>query len=226
MAGRSPSHRGLAVLAFAVAALAAAARSVPARQAGPEEILERAARRYSTLSAICAEFSQRMRIELLKQEQASRGRLCHQRPARFAMRFTQPPGDAIIADGEFVWIYYPSVDAGQVIRSRATDATGGVDFQREFLEDPTGKYVVQGGGEETVGGRRTHLLRLVPRAPSPYRGVSVWIDGEASLVRRLEIQEENGTIRRLDFRRIELNPRLAPDFFRFVPPPGARIIER
>lgn len=201
-------------------------RRPAALQTSAVEILQRAAERYTALEAVCAEFAQVLRVELLAREHTSRGRICHRRPDRFALHFTEPAGDVIVADGDVVWIYYPSTDPGQVIRSRAPADAGGLDFHREFLVDPAGKYVASHVGTEAVGGRRTHVLRLTPRRPSSYRQVTVWIDAENWLVRRMEIREENETTRRLDFRRIELNPRLPADFFRFVPPPGARVIER
>src|SRR5205809_6386632 len=48
----------------------------------------------------------------------TRGRLYQMRPSRFAMRFTAPKGDRIVADGRFLWLYTPSTTPGQVIRSR------------------------------------------------------------------------------------------------------------
>ncbi|MCH8841319.1 MAG: hypothetical protein IH831_11745, partial [Planctomycetes bacterium] len=37
-------------------------------------------------------------------------------PDRFAMRFEEPEGDRIVADGEWLWAYTPSTVPDQVIR--------------------------------------------------------------------------------------------------------------
>ena len=46
----------------------------------------------------------------------SRGTLMQAGESRFAMRFTEPPGEAIVIDGAHVWVYTPSTVPGQVIR--------------------------------------------------------------------------------------------------------------
>lgn len=199
---------------------------LPVPQARALEILERAAARYRALETVCATFVQRLRVELLRQERTSRGRMCHRRPGLFAMRFTDPAGDVIVADGESLWLYYPSVAPGQVIRSRADGVPGGFDFEGEFLADPDAKYAASLGGTEVVNGRRVYVLKLVPRQRSAYERVTLWIDAEGWLVRRLEIVEENGTVRRLELRDLQIDPRIPADFFRFTPPPGVQVIER
>ena len=62
------------------------------------------------------------------------------RPNRLAIRFTDPAGDAIIADGKAVWVYLPSSAPGQVIKRPATDrGSVPIDFTGEFLASPRNK---------------------------------------------------------------------------------------
>ncbi len=195
--------------------------------ADPLAILERASGEYSALTGFCADFRQTLTSPLLSQVTRSRGRMCQQQPDRFSMRFTDPEGDLVVADGEWLWVYFPSSDAGQVIRSPMTaDRQGGFDFHREFLSDPGTRYApVYLRGEE-LDGAATHVIRLVPRQPTAYREARVWIDEGTWFIRRTEIEEENGNLREVQLTGFEPNPRLGSEAFRFTPPRGVQVITR
>lgn len=224
------TRRGLLVVALA-AALVPVARPAPlAGQAVSDETavrtLARAVERYGELDAICARFEQVLRVELLGQERTSRGELCQRRPNLFAMRFTDPDRDAIVSDGADFWIYYASVNPDQVIRLTLDQARGGVDFYREFLAAPEEKYGVEGLGTETVTGRTTRRIRLTPREPVGYRTAELWIDPATGMIRRVEVAEDNGTIRRVTLWDIRPDPVLPDGTFRFVVPDGVTVVRR
>lgn len=195
--------------------------------ADPLAILERASAEYSALTGFCADFRQTLTSPLLNQVTRSRGRMCQQQPDRFSMRFTDPEGDLVVADGEWLWVYFPSSDAGQVIRSPMTSGgQGGFDFHREFLSDPGTRYIPAYLRHEATDGAATHVIRLVPRQPSAYREARVWIDEGTWFIRRTEIEEENGNLREVRLTGLEPNPQLGTEAFRFMPPVGVQVITR
>ncbi len=185
--------------------------------------LEAAAERFATVTSMCAGFEQVLSVELLRQEVRSRGTMCQRRPGFFSMRFSDPQGDEIIADGTWFWLHMPSQSPGQVVRIPMSSQPQGLDFYREFLEDPLEKYAATEAGSETIDGVATHSVRLVPNARN-YRQATVWIDPAASVVRRIRIVENNGTVRTIGLSDIRLNPALADDFFKYTPPPGTDVI--
>jgi hypothetical protein len=69
-------------------------------------VMERASERYDRLGALCADFTQEMRVALLNQVTRSEGRICQQDPDLLSMRFTDPAGDQVVADGEYLWMYF------------------------------------------------------------------------------------------------------------------------
>ena len=191
-----------------------------------ESILQRTAAAYEGVRSMQAEFVQRLENPLLGTTATSRGTLYQRRPDRFLMRFTEPAGDVIVSDGRYFWVYYPSVNARQVVRAPASQAaTGGVDLQAQFIGDPVQRFVAKLEGRESVDGRPAHVVHLVPREPSGYRALRVWIDVRDGLVRRFEIHERNETVRRFDLRGLRVNPALGDELFRFVPPADAQIVE-
>jgi outer membrane lipoprotein-sorting protein len=189
-------------------------------------ILERASARHEALQGFCADFRQEIEVTLLRQTTRSRGELCQVRSDRFDMRFADPAGDRIVADGTHLWVYYPSTDDGQAFRTRIAGADGHFDLHREFLSDPGERYEASLEGRGEVDGRESYILNLTPRVPSPYRNARVWIDTSEYLIRKLVILEDSESIRTVELSSIRLNPSLSEDHFRFDPPPGVQVITR
>jgi outer membrane lipoprotein carrier protein len=200
----------------------------PAAAADPgADALRRAATAYEDLRAMQADFTMTMRNPILRSTTTSRGTLFQRSPDRLLLRFSEPPGDVIVSDGTYFWVYYPSVDAGQVTRLPAAQAgAGGVDLRAQFVGDPVERFDYVDEGRESVGGRAARALTLRPRFEAGYEALKVWIDEGDALVRSFEIHEQNGSVRRFDLTGLVRNPTLADDLFRFTPPEGARVVER
>jgi outer membrane lipoprotein carrier protein len=186
--------------------------------------LDEASRRFAEIRGVCAEFVQEIQVPLLDEERTSRGRLCQMRPNLFRMDFTDPDGDEIVADGEHFWLYYRSMNPRQVIRMPLDPERGGLDFYREFLDDAGEKYEMRLEGRETVTGRETLRIHLTPRAQRGYRDATVWIDPTSHLIRRIEVREENGSVRRVTMSELQVDPGLDASKFTFTPPPGVHVV--
>jgi outer membrane lipoprotein carrier protein len=207
--------------------------STPAGDPGPETpgqtpsqdataILTRAAARLAELRGFCGDFRQEIQVPLLGQTTRSAGRLCQQRPNLFAMDFTDPQGDRVVADGTWVWTYFPSTDPRQVVRFPLAEQ-GRMDFFQEFVADPGVRYTPTLRGEEVVGGRPAWRIALAPRDRTHFSGATVWIDRETSLMRKVEIQQDNGSVRIVELGELELNPTIPAARFTFTPPEGVQV---
>ncbi len=231
---RVPSTKRVRGLAFIPGTMAGGALlslallSVPlsAQSGNALAILERASSRMQAMAAFCTDFRQEVRVTILRQTTRSSGVLCQARPDRFDMRFSDPEGDRVVADGTHLWVYFPSTDAGQVFRTRMSVSEGRFDLHHEFLADPGERYDATWIGEESIHGRLADVLTLEPRVASPYRRAKVWIDRGDSTIRRIEIEEESESIRLVDLSEYRVNPPLAADYFRFNPGPGVQVITR
>jgi outer membrane lipoprotein carrier protein len=197
----------------------------PGQQAvSTDAILRATSRRYEQVQSMQAEFEQQMRNPLLGQTTRSSGTLYQRQPDRFLMQFSDPEGDIIVSDGQYFWLYYPSVDARQVIRTPR--GPQGLDLHAQFIGDPVNRFQATSHGRESVRGRDAHVLTLVPREPLGYRTLKVWIDVDDHLVRRFELTEENGNVRQFELRNVVVNPSLPDRLFQFTPPAGAQVITR
>ncbi|MGQ0563251.1 MAG: outer-membrane lipoprotein carrier protein LolA [Gemmatimonadota bacterium] len=189
-------------------------------------VLRRASNAYTSLKSLKADFTQKRDNPLLGSTRISRGTLYQKRPDRFLMKFSEPAGDVIVSDGRYFWLYYPSADKRQVIRAPAqTGAAGGVDLQAQFLGDPLTRFTHTYHGRETIDGRVTHVLTMVPRQNAGYRSLKVWIDDRDALVRRFVLTENNGLVQEFTLSGLVVNPALSNDLFRFTPPANANIID-
>ena len=182
--------------------------------------------RYADISGFCATFEQTLMVPLLDETTHSEGSLCQESPNLFAMRFSEPEGDLLVADGESFWVYYPSSDPRQVLQFDMEVRPGGVDFHREFLDAPGEKYEMEYLGEETLSGHLTHLISLTPLEPSGFQEARIWLDSQRSLILQARIGMENGSVRTVTLSEVQIDPPSDPDRFRFEPPAGAQIIRR
>lgn len=213
--------------ATGVAAPPSGAVEGSAQRPDTDAILRRSSAAYEGLGSLRASFTMRLVNRLLGNTTESAGTLFQVNPDRFLMRFSEPAGDLIVSDGRHFWLYYPSVDARQVIRSPAgPGGAGAVDLRAQFIGDATRRFEATYEGREAVAGRPAHVLTLVPRVPAGYATLKVWVDREDHLVRRFEIREENGNLRRVELRDLQRNPVLDAALFEFEPPADARIIDR
>jgi len=189
-------------------------------------IMEEAGARYAGIRSFCARFEQSLEVPLLNETHDSKGQLCQAQPDLFAMRWSEPEGDVVVADGEYFWVYYPSADPGQVLQFSMAVRPGGLDFNREFLEAPAEKYHLSFVGEESVAGHAAYVISAKPREPAGFTETRLWLDRDRSLILQARIGMENGSVRTLTLYDIDLSPPPDSDRFRFVPPPGAQVIRR
>jgi len=194
----------------------------------PGPALDRASATYQTIQTLSAEFTQVIVNPLLGAPDTTRGKLYQMRPSRFAMRFTHPRGDRIVADGRHLWLYTPSTTPGQVIRTAIPSAgTTGPNLIAQFVERPRERYRTRYVRADSVAGRVTDVVALVPRADDlPYSEAVVWIDRNDGLVRRIEIEETSGQHRTLVLDKLAVNRGVPGREFTFSPPAGLRVVDQ
>jgi outer membrane lipoprotein carrier protein len=213
-----------------IVSLAALALSLGAASVGAQEsdaAIDRAVGAWEKIRTLRADFEQSITNPLTRRVEVSRGHYQQRGNTRLSIRFTQPAGDRIVADGSNLWLYLPSTTPNQVIKGGLGDVVGGVDLTAQFLSSPRTKYTITDAGAATVGGRATRALVLVPREQTlPFRRAKVWIDDADGLLRQFEVTDLNGLTRRVEFSNIRINTAVDDAEFRFTAPRGARVIER
>lgn len=202
--------------------------AVPAQAQDAQAVIGRAARVYRSLRSLQADFVQVIDNPMIDSAE-SRGTLVQAGPAKLAMRFNDPPGEAIVIDGEHVWVYTPSTVPGQVVRM-AVPSGGpvyGYNLLAWFLDRPAERYRASYLRNERLGGRTVDVVQLVPAVPDlPFTRAVIWLDQESGLPRRLEIHEQSGATRTLDLSHIRVNQSIPERTFTFKVPSGVRVVDQ
>ena len=226
---RRPDARTACVLVAVLFASTGRPAVLPSGRQDPWPILDRASAAYAELRDLSATFVQIVDNPMLGDPDTTRGRLFIQKPSYFAMRFTEPRGDRIVADGRHLWLYTPSSTPGQVIRS-AIPGTGttGPNLIAQFVEQPRERYHAKYLGAEPGAGESDAIL-LSPRDSAgdlPYSAATVWVDRNDGTIRRLEIIETSGQRRTVILNGVAVNRGVARSEFRFSPPAGSRVVHQ
>jgi outer membrane lipoprotein carrier protein len=210
----------VSMAALIVASQTAAAQSV-------DETIDRAVAAWATAKTVRASFDQTLTNPLTGSDVHARGEFQQQGRNRVAIRFSDPAGDRIVADGRALWINLPSTTPGQVIRSSLERGASSVDLTGQFLTAPKANFDITGAGTATVQGRPAHALHLVPKREGshPFTRATVWVDDRDGLVRQFEVTDQNGVTRRVRFTSIRVNVPVDAAAFRFTPPKGGRGVE-
>jgi chaperone LolA len=191
--------------------------------------VDRAVAAWERVKAVRGSFEQTVTNSLTGTSATSRGEYIQERPNRLAIRFAAPMTDAIIADGQAVWIYLPSSNPGQVFKRPATDRSAlPIDPTGQFLDSPRTKYNITSAGTRTIDGRATHGLILVPKngVSAPFAKATVWVGDDDALVREFEFVEANGVTRKIHITKIELNPPIYRSSFAFTVPKGVKVVDQ
>ncbi len=150
--------------------------------------------------------------------QTASGEFLLERPGRFRWSVAKPYKQLLVGDGARVWVY--DEDLNQVIVRRMGDALGATpaallagnqDVERAF----TWKDLPAAGGLDWLSatpiGKETTFAEI--RLGFDAKGLAA-----------LELLDAFGQTSIVRFSAFERNPKLAPELFRFTPPPGADVV--
>jgi outer membrane lipoprotein carrier protein len=197
---------------------------------GVDDVLNRAHAAYEHVSTVKASFEQTLTSGLTGDTSNARGEMLQLRPNRLSVKFIEPAGDRIVADGTWLWVYAPSATPGQVIKMPLAggddNEAAAVDFVREFIDSPRTRFAVSPGVADTALGHKAHTLVLVPKKPGQYTKATVWVDDDDGIVRQFEVVDGTGSTRRIRFTKLAFNVPVDKSQFSYTPPSGVKIVDR
>ncbi|MBI1809382.1 MAG: outer membrane lipoprotein carrier protein LolA [Gemmatimonadetes bacterium] len=212
--------------ALVVCACACVAAPTATAQRDSTALLDRAARRYGAMRTLRATFEQTLTNPGTSGTRTAKGELFQRGAWQFALRYSDPAGDAIVSDDSTLWVYLPSTMPGQVLKlPRAAGA--GFDFLSHLLSAPRAHYTVHAAAGAPVPGHETAAFDLVPKeANAPFTRARVWIGRADTLLWQVETVEVGGMVRRVRFIDIRPGAALPRTQLRFSIPPGTRVIDQ
>lgn len=204
-----------------IVSLAAMAAPLGAQQS----VVSRAEHVYANIKTLRASFTQTVTNPLTHSDVTSHGELQQRIPGDVSVRFTDPAGDRIVANGKVVWVYLPSTNPGQVIRTNLDSSGVQVpDVATWFLDSPDTRYTISSAGTAAIDGHATTAVTLVPKDKSlPFAKATIWVDDDDSLIRQVETIDTQGLKRRIELTRLTPNATLDKDAFQFKVPKGVKV---
>jgi len=211
--------RSLPILLVVSAPLSLFAQDAPT-------VLARAESVYASVTSLRAEFRQTITNPMLGAPEEASGTLYLAKPGKFAMRFSEPAGDRIVVDGQWLWAYTPSTVEGQVIRQPVpTSGATTPNLFAQFVERPLERYDVTYLERDTVAGEPVELVMLVPKTGDlGFRRATIAVSERTGWIRRVAIVEDSGQRRTLVLTALTPNANVPVEEVRFRVPRGVKIV--
>lgn len=204
---------------------AAVGRALPAQDTSAT-LLDRAARAFASVRTVRAQFAQTLTNPGTNSVHASHGEFFQRGPSRFAFRFSDPPGDAIVSDGVALWVYLPSAAKGQVLKMPG-ESGAALDFLTQLLAAPREHYAVAVRPDTSIGSHPVAVFALSPKnGNAPFTRATLWVGRDDLLLWQLEAVEQSGLVRRVAFSAIRTNVDLPGGALAFTVPEGVRVIDQ
>jgi outer membrane lipoprotein-sorting protein len=225
---RSLRYLGMTTLLLPAVPAESVLAPSPLQAQDAQSIVGRSSRVYRSLASLSADFVQIIDNPMIDSAE-SKGTLIQAGPSRLSMRFSDPPGEAVVIDGRHVWVYTPSTVPDQVLRL-AVPSGGpvyGYNLLAWLLDRPAERYTAKYLRQEQVGNRTLDVIELTPAVPDlPFDRAVIWLDREDALPRRLEITEKSGALRTLSLSKLRVNRKVPDSTFEFQVPSGVRVVDQ
>lgn len=166
-----------------------------------------------------ANFTQVVQDKNGKKIQSASGTMQFVRPGKFRWEYKKPYEQIIVGDGAKFWLY--DVDLNQVTvkkldaalgSSPAALLSGNNEIERAF--------VLKDSGEKDG----IDWLEATAKTPDTgFDNIAMAFNAQGELV-AMELLDNFGLKTTLRFSNMRINPKLAPNLFKFVPPKGADVL--
>jgi outer membrane lipoprotein carrier protein len=225
---RLPSILLSALLASAIPVVAhdlgaQTAKAAPAAQTAA--MVQKVQAFYDKTTSFESGFTQEYFVKSHNLRKESKGNVTFAKPGKMDWQYATPAGNRVVSDGAILKVYEAAnkqmfeqpVDKSQYPAALSFLIGGGrleTIFDYQMYPGATMNFP---GGDVLVG---------TPKQATPaYTKVLFYVDLATSQVRRVLIVDGQGNRNRFDFESPKVNVPVAPDRFKFNPPPGTQIIK-
>jgi len=214
---------------FAVWATVPAATEIPASLSPDpelEDLLRGVEKRYNRLKTLRLRFEQVYQQDqrILRQEA---GTLYLRKPGQMRWEYEYPEPKLFMTDGRRVTLYVPEekrvtqteMKNSDDLRNPMRFLLGGLHFKKEFEN-------VQKLTDLPLRDSRNVVIQAVPKQMRDRLKSVIMEIGPERQIRRLILKEPGGIRTEFRFEDEALDPRLAPEMFKFKPPAGTEIVKQ
>lgn len=194
-------------------------QTLPAQAQSAGQVLQRLKKKYDTVNALRAEFTQTLSSNYGGGASAFSGVVVLKGNQYRVETSTQ----TLVSDGKVTWIYSPAEK--QVLVNTAVEDETTFSLNDFFLTYDE-KYQAVSSQATRLNGQKHARLKLQPKSKdSFFREVTIYVRDSDTVVTRLEVLDVNDTKMVFNLKNIQLNPSVQPSTFTFTPPQGVEIID-
>jgi outer membrane lipoprotein carrier protein len=205
-------------VAFVILALLAALLAPAAPKTAAEFLARKIEERQSAAPDLVARFTQTYRSGALGRTLVERGEVKVKRPGRMLWEYKTPEKKTFVSDGQKFYFYVPA-DKQVIVREQ--------DPARSLpalLLSGKGGLLSEFDASIEIGPPGRSRLKLVPRSPDP-EIARVFLEVDADhRIRRIEVEDAQGSLSAFDFDDIHENLGLPDRTFHFEVPRGVEVI--
>ena len=185
-----------------------------------KELALQVEKKYHSLKSLSMDFIKIIRSEVFETESKIKGKMIFKNPDKFII---QTKGETIVCDGEFVWTY--SVENKQVIKN-LVDRSENMFKPNQYLSNFRSEYIPRLEGEEKINRTKCFKLLLSPKKEGVFiKRMTIWVDKQNLLAKKLEYKDSNDNEVTLIFQHIKTNRKIKDSEFIFQTPPGVEELD-
>jgi outer membrane lipoprotein-sorting protein len=185
-----------------------------------KELALQVEKKYHSLKSLSMDFIKIIRSEVFETESKIKGKMILKNPDKFII---QTKGETIVCDGEFVWTY--SVENKQVIKN-LVDRSENMFKPNQYLSNFRSEYIPRLEGEEKINRTKCFKLLLSPKKEGVFiKRMTIWVDKQNLLAKKLEYKDSNDNEVTLIFQHIKTNRKIKDSEFIFQTPPGVEELD-
>ena len=189
-------------------------------------LLQRVARKFSTVQSLSAQFRQEVPLQQVGVVRKASGRVYFRRPLQMRWDYREPGEQLFLSDGRY--FYFRPPDSSRVFRRPIDEAGlgGKIPLLLLFGKGDIAQYF-RAAEAMTVPERKETVLRLVPKgdgAPD-VRRVDLVVEEADLMIREVHIYDRLGGENHLYLDDVVIDPALPADLFRFQKLPGVEVVD-
>jgi outer membrane lipoprotein-sorting protein len=185
-----------------------------------DELASQVEKRYRSLSDISMDFTKVTRSEIFEKPSLVQGKMLMKNPDKFRI---ETKDEIIVCDGKYVWDY--SVENEQVVKS-SVDKSESTFKPNQYLSDFRTDYVPSLIGEEKIDKIPCFKLLLSSKQEDALiRKMTIWVDKQNYLARKIEYKDSQDNDIVLEFKHIKVDRKIKDTEFVFQAPPGVEELD-
>ena len=182
--------------------------------------MEKISAKYKTINDATMEFSQTVRIGVMKREQSFEGKLFMKREKKYRIELEQ---QTIVTNGKTVWSY--SKPNQQVLIDSVKEDSKNFSPEKILLHAPE-NYFASFLKKESFDGKQVSVLKLIPKDDRSFiTTMKLWISDSDSLIKKAELIDINENFTQYTVKKISLNNNIEEGVFTFIIPETVEVID-